>query len=144
MSDDMEAATQFPYKGAISGKASPRGKGDSHVVCLDGKADVPADIELVVTPNPVADEHLVNAKGGDLHKVNQNSELPHKHDEDEPDECGHKNKSSTAKFDFQRTISFWSATLFFQGSILFTIGSIVMYPAILRGQVNHESRVIGA
>ena len=124
-------------------KASPKGKGDGHVISLDGKGgDVPAmqnDIELVVQTNPVADEHLVakgGAKGGDLHKVNQSGPPP------PPAERGHENKQSTAKFDFQRTISFWSASLFFQGSILFFIGSVVMYPAILRGEVNHESRAI--
>ena len=89
----MEAATQFPYKGAISGKASPRGKGDSHVVCLDGKADVPADIELVVTPNPVADEHLPDAEGEVSQPASGTEECRSCHHQVPSDDINGKSKS---------------------------------------------------
>merc|ERR1711966_503536 len=33
-------------------------------------------------------------------------------------------------FDFQKTVAFWSAIFFIEGSVLFTIGSICMYPDV--------------
>jgi len=134
-------------------KASPRGKGDHNVVLtLDNdkvgtKADaVPGgggrhttgDVELTVQNNPVRDEHLIekfsprNVKGPDLHKVNQNGEMNVVTNDIEES----NNVLNDKDFDFQRTMSFWSAIFFVQGSVLFFIGSIVMYPAILRGEVD--------
>ena len=40
--------------------------------------------------------------------------------------------SGERKWEFQNTIAFWAATFFLQGSVLFAIGSIAMYPSILR------------
>jgi len=36
------------------------------------------------------------------------------------------------RWEFRNTIAFWAATFFLQGSALFTIGSISMYPSVLR------------
>lgn len=37
---------------------------------------------------------------------------------------------TTKKWDFTATVSFWAAIFFIQGSMLFTIGSIAMYPSV--------------
>ena len=37
-------------------------------------------------------------------------------------------------WEFRNTIAFWAATFFLQGSVLFTVGSIAMYPKVLEGQ----------
>jgi hypothetical protein len=39
--------------------------------------------------------------------------------------------SEEQKWEAQNTVAFWAATFFLQGSLLFTIGSIALYPSVL-------------
>lgn len=64
--------------------------------------------------------------------VNRLTELTSRHTlHDDAGLATRQNLSEEALWSFRNTIAFWAATFFLQGSVLFTIGSVAMYPSVL-------------